>query len=155
MPVTDPIADMLTRIRNANSVGAEEVEIPASRIKVGIAKILREEGFIKHYKIARVTAKDKKKKPAPEQRPAQEKGSPLEKQSVIRVYLKYGPKAERVIAGLRRLSRPGLRRYVGSDEIPKIEGGIGITILSTSRGLLTGAQCRKRNIGGELLCAIW
>jgi len=151
MPVTDPIADMLTRIRNANRMGAEEVEIPASRIKVGLAKILREEGFVKHYKIVRVPGRDKKKKIG--DRP--EKGGPLEKQSVIRIYLKYGPKQEHVISGLRRLSRPGLRRYVGAGEIPVVQGGLGITILSTSRGLLTGAQCRKRNIGGELLCSVW
>lgn len=153
MSVSDPIADMLTRIRNANQSGAEEVEVPASRLKVGIAKILREEGFIKHYKIVRVAGKDAKKKgKEPRQ---QEKGSPLEKQSVIRVYLKYGAKQEKVISGLKRISSPGLRRYVSSDEIPVIEGGLGITILSTSRGLLTGSQCRKRNVGGELLCAVW
>ena len=153
MPATDPIADMLTRIRNANNVNAEEVDVPASRIKVGIAKILREEGYIKHYKVVRATPKDKKKAAAKADR--QEKGTPLEKQSIIRIYLKYGPKLEKVIMGLRRISSPGLRRYVGSQDIPLIEGGLGVSILSTSRGLLTGAQCRKRNIGGELLCAIW
>jgi small subunit ribosomal protein S8 len=156
MPVIDPIADMLTRVRNANSQGAEEVEVPASRIKVGIAKILREEGFIKHYKIVRVAGKDSKKKGAAAPKAdRQDKGGPLEKQSVIRIYLKYGPKQERVISGLRRISKPGLRRYVSSEEIPVIEGGLGITIVSTSRGLLTGAQARKRSIGGELLCSIW
>ena len=153
MPVSDPIADMLTRIRNANNTGAEEVEIPASRLKVGIAKILREEGFIKHYKIVRVAEKGAKKKSREPRQP--EKGSPLEKQSVIRVYLKYGPKEEKVLNGLKRLSTPGLRRYVGAEEIPVVDGGLGISILSTSKGLLTGAQCRKRNVGGEILCSVW
>jgi len=152
MPVNDPIADMLTRIRNANATSAEEVAVPASRIQVGIAKILREEGFIKHYKVVRVYNKNGKQKP---RRDRHEKGNPLEKQSEIRIFLKYGPRREKVIRGLRRISKPGLRRYVGATEIPTIEGGLGATILSTSRGLLTGKQCRKRNIGGELLCAIW
>ena len=152
MPVTDPIADMLTRIRNASSVLSEEAVIPASRLKVGIAKILREEGFIKHYKVTRVRPKGQKKHL---RRERHEKGNPLEKQSEIHIYLKYGPRQEKVINGLKRISRPGLRRYVGAQGIPEIEGGLGITILSTSRGLLTGRQCHKRNIGGEILCAIW
>jgi small subunit ribosomal protein S8 len=151
MPATDPIADMLTRIRNANRIGAEEVGVPASRMKVGIAKILREEGFIKHYKVVRVQKKGKKK-----QAPARkEKGSPLEGQSEIRIFLKYGPSLERVIHGLQRISSPGLRRYVSIGEIPNVEGGLGITILSTSKGLLTGKQARKRNLGGEMLCSVW
>jgi small subunit ribosomal protein S8 len=153
MPVTDPIADMLTRIRNANRIGAEEVGVPASRLKVGIAKILREEGFIKHYKVARVQKKVSKKKV--QQPPRKDKGSPLEGQSEIRIFLKYGPGLERVIHGMRRISSPGLRRYVGALEIPEVEGGLGITILSTSKGLLTGKQARKRNLGGEMLCSIW
>jgi small subunit ribosomal protein S8 len=152
MPVTDPIADMLTRIRNANAVSAEEVTVPASRLKVGIAKILREEGFIKHYKVGRVRKKNQKKAP---RRDNEKKGSPLEKQSEIRIFLKYGPKEEKVIMGLKRLSRPGLRRYVKADGVPRIQGGLGIAILSTSQGLLSSHQCRKRKTGGELLCAIW
>ena len=152
MSVTDPIADMLTRIRNANAAGLEEVAVPASRMKVGIAKILREEGFIKHYKVSRVRPKSAKK--ATRQRD-REKGNPLEKQSEIRIFLKYGPKQEHVINGLRRLSRPGLRRYVGADSIPRVEGGLGIAILSTSQGLLSSQQCFKRGVGGELLCSIW
>ena len=151
MPVTDPIADMLTRIRNANSVSSDEVTVPASRIKVGLAKILREEGFIKHYKVARVRRKGEQRRGRRER----EKGSPLEKQSEIRIFLKYGPNGEKVINGLKRLSRPGLRKYVGAGEIGRIEGGLGISVLSTSRGLLSDRQCRKRNVGGELLCAIW
>ena len=152
MPATDPIADMLTRIRNANRIGAEEVGVPASRMKVGIAKILREEGFIKHYKVVRVQKKGKKKPPQPARK---EKGSPLEGQSEIRVFLKYGPSLERVIHGLQRVSSPGLRRYVATTEIPNVEGGLGITILSTSKGLLTGKQARKRHLGGEMLCTVW
>jgi small subunit ribosomal protein S8 len=153
MPVTDPIADMLTRIRNANSAGQDEVAVPASRLKVGLAKILREEGFIKHYKVTRVRPKSQAKKPVPTRE--REKGNPLEKQSEIRIFLKYGPKQERVIHGLRRLSRPGLRRYVGATDIPRIEGGLGVAIVSTSVGLLSDRQCSKRGVGGELLCAVW
>jgi small subunit ribosomal protein S8 len=149
MPTTDPIADMLTRIRNASRTSKEEVSVPASRMKVGIAKILRVEGFIKHYKVIRVSKKGKKKAPR------HEKGNPLEAQSEIRIFLKYGPKQEKVISGLRRISSPSLRRYVSVEEIPLVEGGMGITSLSTSRGLLTGTQCRRRKVGGELLCTIW
>lgn len=149
MQINDQIADMLTRIRNANRVGKEEVAIPASRMKVAIAKILREEGFIKHYKVSRVQKKGDKRNSR------QEKGNPLEGQSEIRIFLKYGPRQEKVINDLRRLSRPSLRKYVGVEGIPLIDGGLGVTILSTSQGLMTGKECRKRNIGGELLCAIW
>ena len=152
MPVTDPIADLLTRIRNANAVALDEVVIPASRIKVGLAKILREEGFIKHYKVSRVRKKGAEQRRGRRDR---EKGSPLEKQSEIRIFLKYGPNGEKVINGLRRISRPGLRRYVRASEIERIDGGLGISIVSTSRGLLSDRQCRKRNIGGEIMCAVW
>ncbi len=152
MPVTDPIADMLTRIRNSNAVGAEEVSIPASRMKVGLAKILREEGFIKHYKVSRVRKKNAK---GQKKSGDQEKSNPLEQQSEIRIFLKYGPNEEKVIQGLKRLSKPSLRRYVRSGEIPRIEGGLGISIVSTSQGLKTDKQCRQQNIGGEILCAIW
>ena len=150
MPVTDPIADMLTRIRNANAVAADEVIVPASRLKVGLAKILREEGFIKHYKVSRVRQKGERRS-----RREREKGSPLEKQSEIRVFLKYGPKDEKVIHGLRRVSRPSLRRYVRAADLPRVEGGLGIAIISTSQGLLSSRQCYKRKIGGELLCTVW
>lgn len=149
MPVSDPIADMLTRIRNANRVNKEEVVIPASRMKVGIAKILREEGFIKHYKVVRTNKKGRKPQGG------RDKGSPLDGQSEIRIFLKYGPKQEKVIMGIERLSSPSLRRYVRSTDIPYIQGGLGITIVSTSGGLMTGKQCRKKKVGGELLCAVW
>ena len=150
MPVTDPIADMLTRIRNANHVGDNDVDMPASRIKVSIAKVLREEGFIKHYKVIRPRSKGKRKT-----RDTRDRRNPLETKSMLRIHLKYGPNKERVICGLQRVSRPGLRRYLASQNVPLIEGGLGITIISTSRGLLTGAQCRQRNIGGEFLCKVW
>ncbi|MFP4379806.1 MAG: 30S ribosomal protein S8 [Candidatus Sumerlaeia bacterium] len=151
MSVSDPISDMLTRIRNANRVDKEEVSVPASRMKVGIAKILREEGFIKHYKVVRLNKKGGKRGKAPRQ----DKSSPLEGQSEIRIFLKYGPNQEKVINGLQRVSKPSLRRYVGADSIPLIQGGLGITILSTSHGLMTGKQARKMKVGGELLCSIW
>jgi small subunit ribosomal protein S8 len=118
-------------------------------MKVGIAKILREEGFIKHYKVVRVTKKGKKKPPR------QEKGSPLEGQSEIRIFLKYGPAQERVINGLKRVSRPSLRRYIDVEHIPFVEGGLGISILTTSKGLLTGKEAQKQKVGGELLCTVW
>lgn len=133
MPVTDPIADMLTRIRNANLARKEEVEIPYSKIKWEIAKILKEEGFIK---ACFWNSKGKKKAP-------------------VKLYLKYGPNQERVLHGLERVSKPGIRRYAGSREIPRLLGGMGITIVSTSRGLLTDKGCRRQNVGGEPLCAIW
>ncbi len=133
MPVTDPIADMLTRIRNANMAGHEEVEVPYSRVKWEIARILRDEGYIKG-----LTWNPKGKKKPP-----------------IRIFLKYGPNKERVIQGLERISKPGIRKYAGAREIPKTLGGLGITIVSTSQGILTDRECRRRNIGGEVLCAVW
>lgn len=133
MMVTDPVADMLTRIRNANAARKEEVEIPYSRLRWEIARILKEEGFIK---ACFWNSKGKKKAP-------------------IKIYLKYGPNNERVIHGLERVSKPGIRRYAKVGEIRRILGGIGISIVSTSRGLLTDRQCRQRNVGGEVLCNVW
>ncbi len=130
--LTDPIADMLTRIRNSILVKNEKVDIPASRIKVEIAKILKEEGFIKSYKIL----KDKK-------------------QGVIRLSPKYGPDGKPVFSGLKRISTPGRRVYIGKDEIPKVMGGVGIAIITTSKGILTDKECRKEGVGGEVLCYIW
>ncbi len=154
MPVSDPIADMLTRLRNANNAGHEEVLVPSSRVNLGIAKILREEGFIKHYKVSRVRAEKGRRRGGVQVR-ERERAKPSDKRSEIRVFLKYGPSEEKVLHGLERLSRPSLRRYAGATEVPLVEGGLGIAIVSTSRGLLTGEQCRKRNIGGELLCRVW
>ena len=130
--VTDTIADMLTRIRNANSMRYEEVKVPASNIKKEIARILKEEGFIKDYKIEDNDA-----------------------QGTIILTLKYTDKKERVITGLKRISKPGLRVYANKDEVPKVLNGLGIAIISTSKGIMTDKQARKENIGGEVLAYIW
>lgn len=132
MNITDPIADMLTRIRNANNVNKDVVDIPASNLKINIAKTLKDEGFIKEYKIIDNYPQNK-----------------------IRVYLKYGKNDEKVISGLKRISKPGLRVYVDKDEIPRVLGGLGIAVISTSRGILTDKQARKEGIGGEVLCYVW
>ncbi|MBO5121031.1 MAG: 30S ribosomal protein S8 [Bacilli bacterium] len=129
--VTDTIADMLTRIRNANQMRYEEVTVPASNIKKEIARILKEEGFIKDYKIESDDA-----------------------QGTIVLTLKYNKK-ERVITGLKRISKPGLRVYAKNDEIPKVLNGLGIAIISTSKGIMTDKEARKENIGGEVLAYIW
>jgi small subunit ribosomal protein S8 len=129
---TDPIADMLTRIRNAVLIRNEKVDIPASKMKVEIAKLLKEEGFIKSYKII----KDKK-------------------QGVLRVTLKYTPDNDAIITGIKRISKPGRRVYVGKDEIPKAMGGVGVAILTTSKGLLTDKKCRQEGLGGEVVCFVW
>lgn len=129
--MTDPIADMLTRIRNASLIRAEKVDVPASRIKLEIAKILKEEGFIRAYKIL----KDKR-------------------QGILRLTLKY-IKNDNAISGLRRISKPGRRVYVGSRAIPRVMGGVGIAILTTPQGILSDKSCRLQSIGGEVLCYIW
>ena len=129
--VTDPIADMLTRIRNANAMRYKEVEIPSSKVKVEIAKILKDEGFINDYKIKKNDVQD-----------------------VIVMNLKYENKT-RVITGLKRISKPGLRVYVKSEEIPKVLNGLGIAILSTSKGIMTGKAAKTSNLGGEVLAYIW
>ena len=130
--VTDTIADMLTRIRNANSMGYEEVTVPASKLKVELARILKEEGFIKEYKVV---------------------SEGVEKN--IQLTLKYGKKKEKVITGLKRISKPGLRVYVKSDEVPKVLNGLGIAIMSTSKGIMTDKEARKQNLGGEVLAYVW
>ena len=130
--VTDTIADMLTRIRNANQMRYEEVNVPASNIKKEIAKILKDEGFIKDYKVVSDDA-----------------------QGTIVLTLKYTNKKERVITGLKRISKPGLRVYAKSDEIPQVLNGLGIAIISTSKGIMTDKEARKQNIGGEVLAYIW
>jgi small subunit ribosomal protein S8 len=130
--VTDPIADMLARIRNASGAEHEKVDIPASRLKVRIAEILKEEGFIKNFRLI----EDRR-------------------QGVLRIYLKYGPGQERVISGLRRVSRPGRRLYVGAERVPSVLGGMGVAILSTPRGVLTDRDSRKVRVGGEVLCYVW
>lgn len=132
MVMTDPIADFLTRIRNANTVMHEKVEIPASKMKKTLAEILKNEGFVKDYEYI-------------------EDG----KQGIIRIYLKYGPNGERVITGLKRISKPGLRVYCKKDEIPKVLGGLGIAIISTSKGIMTDKEARKAGLGGEVICYVW
>ncbi len=130
--MTDPIADMLTRIRNANSIKKDHVDIPASNVKEQIAEVLVEEGFIKEYK--RIADKV---------------------QDTIRVYLKFGPNEELVISGLKRISKPGLRVYANKEELPKVLGGLGTAIISTSHGVMPDREARKEGIGGEVLCYVW
>jgi small subunit ribosomal protein S8 len=132
MPITDPIADMLTRIRNANHVYKEKVDIPFSKLKLEIARILSEEGFIQNYKVV------------------EDKGRPAS----IRISMKYGERRERVIVGITRVSRSGRRVYKGKESVPKVIGGLGIAILSTSKGILTDQQARQQGVGGEVLCLV-
>jgi small subunit ribosomal protein S8 len=134
MYVNDPIADMLTRIRNANLAYHEMVDLPVSKIKVGIAKILKEEGYVRNFKVI-----NDPKKPFP----------------VLRLFLHYGPSRERVMQGIKRISKPGRRIYMGVGDLPKVMGGLGIAVVSTSRGLLTDADARKQGLGGEVLCFVW
>ena len=132
MVMTDPVADFLTRIRNGNMVMHQTVEVPGSKMKVGLAKILKEEGYIKDFEYIEDS-----------------------KQGIIRLYLKYGPNKEKVITGLKRISKPGLRVYVQKDEMPKVLGGLGTAIISTSKGLMTDKKARKEGLGGEVICYIW
>jgi len=129
---SDPIADMLTRIRNASRAEHEKVDIPSSRLKVRIAALLKEEGFIKNFRVLEDA-----------------------KQSVLRVYLKYGPANEKMISGLVRVSTPGRRVYVTHDKIPSILAGMGVTIVSTSRGVVTDRDARKQRVGGEVVAYVW
>ena len=132
MVMTDPIADLLTRVRNANSVYHDKVEIPASKIKQAIVQILKEEGFIKDYeKIAD------------------------SKQGVLRLSLKYGPNREKVITGIKRISKPGLRVYAKSEQLPRVLGGLGIAIISTSKGIMSDKTARREGLGGEVIAYVW
>lgn len=132
MVMSDPIADMLTRIRNANIVRHETVEIPASKIKKEIAEILKREGFIRDAEYVQDN-----------------------KHGIIRLFLKYGPNNERVISGLKRISKPGLRVYTKSQEVPRVLGGLGMAIISTSRGIMTDKEARQAKSGGEVICYVW
>ncbi len=132
MMVSDPVADMLTRIRNALAARHAKVDVPASRLKSEIARILREEGYVANYKLA-------------------EEGS----RKLIRIYLKYTAGNQPVISHIERVSRPGRRVYVGSKQIPRVLGGMGINILTTPRGVMTGRNARKEGLGGEILCQVW
>jgi small subunit ribosomal protein S8 len=130
--MTDPIADMLTRVRNAVQAKHQKVDMPASRLKVEIARILKEEGYISQFKTSDESGKN-----------------------FLTLFLKYGPKGEKVISNIERISRPGCRVYVSKTEIPKVLGGLGINILTTSHGVMTGRQARRQGFGGELLCNIY
>jgi small subunit ribosomal protein S8 len=132
MNMTDPVADMITRIRNSVRAKLPKVDIPSSKLKVEIARILKNEGYVSNFKV-------------------NEDG----KQGMLRVYLKYGPGMERVITDVQRVSRPGCRIYCGKDRIPRVYGGLGINILSTSRGLMTGRAAAKEGVGGEIICNVW
>lgn len=132
MAMTDPIADMLTRIRNGLRAKHTKVDMPASRLKTEIARILREEGFVSNYKVV------------------EEEGRPI-----LRVYLRYAPTKDAVITHLERVSKPGCRVYVEKNKIPKVLGGLGINILTTSRGVMTGKSARREGVGGEILCNVW
>lgn len=132
MAVSDPVADFLNRIKNGQRARFEKVDIPSSRMKLSLARILKEEGYIRNYKLIRDN-----------------------KQGILRIELKYGESREGALVGVKRVSRPGCRVYVGHEEISKVMNGLGISILSTSRGVLTDRDARKEGIGGELLCSIW
>jgi small subunit ribosomal protein S8 len=133
MPLTDPIADMLTRIRNASSADHDAVEMPLSRIKTEIARVLKDEGYIQKFEIA-------------------EAGKPT---ATLKITLRYGTRRKPIISGLRRASKPGRRLYVGWQDIPRVQGGLGVAILTTSRGVITDRQARAEHIGGEILCLVW
>ncbi|HBZ78612.1 MAG TPA: 30S ribosomal protein S8 [Clostridiales bacterium] len=132
MSMTDPIADMLTRIRNANMVGHESVDVPASKMKKSIAEILLKEGYINGYDLIEDN-----------------------KQGIIRIQMKYGANKERVITGIKKISKPGLKVYAKTGDIPRVLGGLGIAIVSTSQGVITDKEARKKNIGGEVICYVW
>ena len=132
MVMTDPIADLLTRIRNANLVHHDKVEIPASKIKRAIVQILKDEGFVKDFDVLADG-----------------------KQGILRVSLKYGPERDRVITGIKRISKPGLRVYAKNEQLPKVLGGLGIAIISTSQGIMSDKQARKNGLGGEVIAFVW
>jgi small subunit ribosomal protein S8 len=132
MNLTDPVADFLTRIRNAHRARHQKLDVPASRLKAEIARILKEEGYIANFK------------------PVEENGLNL-----LRVYLKYGANNEAAIRDLQRVSRPGCRVYIGKDEIRRVQGGLGISIMTTPKGVMTGRQARREGVGGEILCEVW
>ena len=132
MNMTDPVADLISRIRNGVRAKLPKVDCPSSKLKVEIARILKDEGYISNFKV-----------------------SEDDKQNMLRVFLKYGPGMERVITDVQRVSRPGCRIYCGKDQIPRVYGGLGINILSTSRGLMTGRSAAREGVGGEILCNVW
>ena len=137
--MTDPISDMISRIRNAVSAKHARVDLPASKLKAEIARILQDEGYVQGYRIIDEPAEKEGRRP----------------RQVIRVFLKYGPHGERVITGLERISRPGRRVYLGVSDVPPVLGGLGTSILTTSRGVMTGRAAKKAGVGGEVLCNVW
>jgi small subunit ribosomal protein S8 len=137
--MTDPISDMITRIRNAVSAKHTRVDMPASKLKAEIARILQDEGYIQGFRLMDVPAEKEGRQP----------------RQVIRMFLKYGPHGEKVISGLERISRPGRRVYLGVDDVPHVLGGLGTSILTTSRGVMTGRAAKKAGVGGEVLCNVW
>ena len=137
--MTDPISDMLARLRNAVSAKHSRVDMPASKLKAEIARILQDEGYIQGFRIV--------------EEPSEKTGR--QPRQVIRLFLKYGPRGERVITGLARVSRPGRRVYIGVEDVPQVLGGLGTNILTTSRGVMTGRAARKAGVGGEVLCNVW
>jgi small subunit ribosomal protein S8 len=137
--MTDPISDMLTRLRNAVTAKQARVDMPASKLKAEIARILQDEGYIQGFRIVEEPAERDGKQP----------------RQLIRVFLKYGPRGEKVLTGLERISRPGRRVYLGVQEVPSVLGGLGTNILTTSRGVMTGRAARKAGVGGEVLCNVW
>ena len=139
--MTDPIADMLTRLRNAVIAKHARVDVPASRLKVEIAKILEDEGYIQGFKMVEEKSPEAAKAVTPRQ--------------VIRIFLKYGPHGEKLITGVQRISRPGRRVYFGKEDVPEVLAGLGTSILTTSRGVMTGRAAVKAGVGGEVLCNIW
>ena len=135
--MTDPISDMLTRIRNAVTAKHARVDMPASKLKAEIARILQDEGYIQGFRVI------------------DESGQKAGGQPIIRIFLKYGPRGEKVITGIERISRPGRRVYLGVEDVPSVLGGLGTNILTTSRGVMTGRAARKAGVGGEVLCNVW
>jgi small subunit ribosomal protein S8 len=137
--MTDPISDMLTRIRNGVSAKHARVDMPASKLKAEIARILQDEGYIQGFRLVEESSETQGR----------------QARQMIRVFLKYGPRGERVITGLARISRPGRRVYLGVDDVPSVLGGLGTNILTTSRGVMTGRAAKKAGVGGEVLCNVW
>jgi small subunit ribosomal protein S8 len=137
--MTDPISDMLTRIRNSVSAKHARVDMPASKLKAEIARILQDEGYIQGFRIVEEAAEKQGR----------------QARQIIRLFLKYGPRGERVITGIERISRPGRRVYLGVDDVPPVLGGLGTNILTTSRGVMTGRAAKKAGVGGEVLCNVW
>ena len=137
--MTDPISDMLTRIRNGVSAKHTRVDMPASKLKTEIARILQDEGYIQGFRLLEAAAEKQGRQP----------------RQIIRLFLKYGPRGERVITGIERVSRPGRRVYFGREDVPTVLGGLGTAILTTSRGVMTGREARRQGVGGEVLCNVW